>query len=247
MRAGALGVSALLHAIFLVFGFGAATGAIVSGGGGSQVGDVGVVNVSLEGSQGVAKAAAPPTDQLAFLYRQALSQQTELYANDQKQPQHESVQHLFDTIDAAAKAKGDPENRDQSTAVSSHGESRTVSAADHSRRGDHDALAQADGPGASASAGGLWGQIEPCWNDMPDVSRVPVTLDITIDDQGGIAVPPRIVRPNGSAPTEQRLISESRALAAIAACVPYRSLGGLAAKRRYLVQFAPSKPRGAAG
>lgn len=245
-RAVAVGVSLGLHAVFLIFGFGAATGALVSGGGGAQTGDVRVVSISLAGSPGAqARTADPQADRLAFLYREVRSEQSELSADNQQQPpHHETVQSLFAAIDAAAATKGDPENTKPATAANSHGESADVNASDKSRRGDHDAPVQADGPGASASVGAIWGQIEPCWRSMPDVSRVPVTLEITLNDRGGIAVPPKIVRPDISAPNEQRLVSEARALAAIAACVPYHSVDLFGDQRRFTVRFMASHAGG---
>lgn len=72
-----------------------------------------------------------------------------------------------------------------------------------------------------ASAGDLWGQIKPCWDQLPSVSIVSVTLVIKLDNEGRIAKPPQIVRPRGAALDERRLIAEALALAAVTACTPY--------------------------
>lgn len=74
-----------------------------------------------------------------------------------------------------------------------------------------------------ASAGDLWGQVEPCWRRLAGRSTVPVTLEVTLDGKGGLAGPPRIVRPEGGRPSEQRLLAEARALEAIRACLPYNT------------------------
>jgi hypothetical protein len=77
------------------------------------------------------------------------------------------------------------------------------------------------GSAADSSSGSLWGQVKPCWSRLPDRSTVPVTLEVILNDEGRLALPPRIIRPSNAAPDQQRLIAEARALTAIASCVPY--------------------------
>ena len=93
-----------------------------------------------------------------------------------------------------------------------------------------------DGPD---SAGSLWAQIEPCWRRMPGVAKVAVTLDITLNSAGRLKTPPQIIRPGSRVADEAALSAEARALAAVAACGPYRlglfSIGS--ATRR--VRFTP--------
>ena len=72
---------------------------------------------------------------------------------------------------------------------------------------------------------------------MPAVSSDPVTLEVTIDSHGGVAVPPRILRGSGTR-DERQLISEARALAAISACVPYRGESSAGPQGKFKVEFA---------
>lgn len=77
------------------------------------------------------------------------------------------------------------------------------------------------------SLGTLWRQIEVCWKRLPQTSAVPVTLEISLTADGRLAKPPRILRPDPRAPSEERLVSEARALEAISACLPYADTQGL--------------------
>ncbi|MBI5938950.1 MAG: hypothetical protein HY859_00845 [Caulobacterales bacterium] len=64
-----------------------------------------------------------------------------------------------------------------------------------------------------------------------------MTLEVTLDSQGGLAGPPRILRPNGGRPSEQQLLAEAQALEAIRARLPYRTAGLPGLGRRYRVGF----------
>ena len=72
------------------------------------------------------------------------------------------------------------------------------------------------------SRGSLAGQIESCWTRLSGRSAVPVTLVVIVGARGQITVPPEIVRPAHAALDETRLLSEERAIRALAGCVPYR-------------------------
>lgn len=93
---------------------------------------------------------------------------------------------------------------------------------------------------ASAGAGSLWGFLEPCWRRLPGRSSVPVTLEVALDSRGLISTPPKILRPSNAPPTEDRLVAEARALAALSECLPYHgpdSVGGAP----IAVEFAASR------
>ena len=92
--------------------------------------------------------------------------------------------------------------------------------------------------GTSGSTGGLWGRIEPCWRDLGSGSTVPVTLEVALDPDGRISIPPKILR-GPIAADEARLRAESRALAALSACLP-RSGAGFGG-RVYTLEFKASR------
>jgi hypothetical protein len=131
--------------------------------------------------------------------------------------------------------------------------SRGQGAAVHDRggRADLDALldpatseakskgAQTKAKSADASSGALWGAIEPCWKQQKGASRVPVTIEISLNGLGQLAKPPTIIRPVGAQLDEARLVSEARAIGAIAACAPLHvaQLGSDARSMR--VEFRP--------
>jgi hypothetical protein len=76
------------------------------------------------------------------------------------------------------------------------------------------------GSGRSGTPSGLWGAMESCWRSLPAHSSLPVTLDVTLDFEGRIAVPPKIIRVSGVPIDEPHLQAEAQALAALSACVP---------------------------
>ena len=67
----------------------------------------------------------------------------------------------------------------------------------------------------------LWAAIAPCWRRMSDDTTLPVDLIVTFGPDGGLAVPPVIDRDPKAPLDSQRLISESRAIQALAACGAY--------------------------
>lgn len=233
----ALALSFVFHCFVLMLAFGGATGSIVSGGSGSDRGDIDAVTISLASLAG-GEAGARPRDenqQLAFLYRKVLAADTELSASDRRQPPHEDLQKLLDAIDNAAGPSGAATGHERSDVGSE--DLQAANSKGRTRLGKPDRAAPADGPGTAPTSGALWGEIEPCWRRLPGVSAVPVTLEITLDASGRIARPPRIDRPTKSRPDEQRLLSEARALAALAACVPYRAVETLGT-RDFSIHFS---------
>jgi hypothetical protein len=216
--------------------FGASGGALVSSGAGAESGHQDAVAVSLARlAGGRAAAADPQTQALAALYQKVLSERGEVAADDHRQTPHDRVQRLFDALDRAA-GQGAGSSKWNGT-----GADDATSQAKSAKQGDQVVKNTGDGPGATASAGKLWGAIEPCWRAVPQVSRVPVTLIIMLDEGGRVSAPPLIVRPDMSQPDETRLISEARALAAVSACVPYHSADFLGGQRRFTVQFGVTR------
>jgi hypothetical protein len=100
----------------------------------------------------------------------------------------------------------------------------------------HDADGEAAG---SMSTGKLWGAIEPCWRNLGARGRVPVVLEVALDNTGDLRTPPRVIRSTTALINEPRLQAEASALAAIAACVPRGDLklGG----KTYRLEF-PAAP-----
>lgn len=95
----------------------------------------------------------------------------------------------------------------------------------------------ADGQaGASASSGGLWGRIEPCWRTSANRSKVPVTLEVAIDGSGNLSKPPRILR-DAAGNDERQLAAEAAALAALSACLPRGDVAF--GNRIYRLEFRP--------
>ena len=194
------------------------------------------ITISLAGIKGSRQAQPQQSDaQLQLLYRKVLSERAEVYASDKRQPrQQASLAKLFDAIEHEHSGAGG-----QGSTGHDQGADSPAGKPDAKARNAARAPQPQDGPGATASSGDLWGEIEPCWRRLPDQSRVRVTLDIELDDSGRIARPPTIVRPTDAAPNETRLIAEARALAAITACVPYHSEALLGGRRGFRVDFIP--------
>ncbi|ESQ90229.1 hypothetical protein ABAC460_10800 [Asticcacaulis sp. AC460] len=72
----------------------------------------------------------------------------------------------------------------------------------------------------------LWAAIAPCWRKVLDEHTVPVTLEVTFSAGGGLAEPPVILRGEASASDPKRLVSESKAIQALAECGAYPMAGG---------------------
>ncbi|MDR3509241.1 MAG: hypothetical protein P4L64_15210 [Caulobacteraceae bacterium] len=227
---GAWITSILFHVGLFILCFATLKGAAVSGGAGMEAGVPDAIVVSLAGLRGGARASAPPSQAaLNAIFQHIRDEQSPIQASPDKTSPRTSLDKLFDVIDQQRSA------HDRSQANAAHGQGTsdldrggTGSAKDGSPSTDRDKLGKAGaaksatGPGSASSTGNdLWGQIAPCWGRLPQVSTVPVTLEITLNAKGLIATPPKIVRPGSGAPDERRLISEARALAAVTACVPY--------------------------
>jgi hypothetical protein len=244
-RAAATATSLLIHAVILLFVTASLGGAVVSGGAGTPDGDAGAVFVTLSGLKGGgAPKEAHSTAELAALFQKVRDQQSPLAIDTAKPQPKASLDKLFNDIDREHAPKTDPAKRagQGDTDRGGAGAGATgVKTAVPDRQGRPSAAKDADGPGAAASSGALWGQIAPCWRSMPGVSTVPVTLEIKLNGGGLIAVPPRILRPAAAAPDERRLLSEARALAAVTACAPYHGVDITSGKGIFRVDFVPGR------
>jgi hypothetical protein len=68
---------------------------------------------------------------------------------------------------------------------------------------------------------------------------LPVALEITLDENGRLSLPPKILRPVSASADERRLAAEARAIAAVAACVPYSAPGIVTGGGVFKVDFKP--------
>jgi hypothetical protein len=231
--------SVVLHLGLLILAVGSAGGALVTGGAGGAP-EESAITISLAGLAGSRQASATPEqERLKILYAKALQQQSDVYASQEKPADKGSLAKLFDAIESAHGGSADKDGANGQGDAGRHnggGMKGTTAETDQ----PSESKARAVGAGTASSSGGLWGQIEPCWKQMPSKSLVPVTLQIELDDRGQIARPPQIVRPNTTAPDQRRLVAEARALAAISACLPYRMETLTGNQRDFTVSFAPS-------
>lgn len=78
------------------------------------------------------------------------------------------------------------------------------------------------GDGAAA-AGTFAASLEQCWRSLPGRSLVPVTLVVSINEQGMFAAPPQVLRPESAQLTTARMASEDRAIRALAKCLPNKA------------------------
>jgi hypothetical protein len=244
--AAALVASLIFHAAIFTLLFGSLKGGPVTGGGASGETDseAHTITISLAGLRGAPhEATAAPADDMQALFAKIRSEQSTLAASDTPTPPRGNVAKLFDVVEPDSKAV-DTANGGAGRADVDQGGRGATAAVDANARADPGAKGQGPhhvaGPGSDASAGKLWLQIRPCWSQLPNVSSVPVTLEISLNDQGRIAVPPKIMRESTGAPDQARLIAEARALTAVTACVPYHPAALSGSTRLFRVEFGAS-------
>ncbi len=229
-QAAAWIASILFHVLLFVLCFSSLRGAAVSGGVGTDTGVPQAYWVSLAGLHGgVASSSASSQAELNTIFQRIRDQQSQIQSDPQTPAPKASLDKLFDAIDQQRSAR----DRTQIDAGQGRGDSQLdrggsgsaidgTQAKQPEKQGQTGAAQNVRGPGSAASTGdGLWGQIAPCWGRLPQVATVPVTLEITLNTKGQIATPPKIIRPGKTTPSDERLISEARALAAVSACMPY--------------------------
>lgn len=238
----AITASTALHLVFALSIFASASGVISGGMPDARYGDA--VEITLSGFEGATAPAASSAQQseLEGLFQRVRAMQSDLNAQDRPAEQRSDLAALFDEIgqehartakSAAGQAQTDAAGRRGAGVDRTGEEAKDGATSAAARSGEHN---------QDASSGDLWGQIEPCWRKMPENSTVPVTLDVTLNDRGALAVPPRIIRPMAAALTDQRLVAEARAVAAVAACAPLQTpLSG--EKRTFRIVFMPTASR----
>ena len=91
----------------------------------------------------------------------------------------------------------------------------------------------------------IYDQIYPCWggvSDLDDPSRLLVSVEIVVLEDGTFAGPPTILRPaqieDGDA---DMAMAVERALAAVEGCKPY-AIPGVRAPLPVTINFGPLKP-----
>ncbi len=225
-----LGVSAALHLILFGLFFLSARGAMVSGGAGQTEPTPPAIWISLEGAPGAARSAATPSqDQLDLLLRRVMAEQASALPQQDHPAVHASLSQLMAELQREQAARDPAEGgagEGGAGKVDRGGAADAGAAqAQPARTGAPRSPAQASGPGAAASSGALWGQVEPCWRKLPGVSALPVSLEVTLTAKGIIGAPPHVLRPSDATPDTPRLIAEARAIAALTACTPYHGAG----------------------
>lgn len=237
-RAAAVGIAVAVHLVFLLGIVAAGSGTLIKGAQ-ARLGEGDSVEVMLSGWEGAAARARKGVDQPATaesrlndLMERLRAVNSPLYVTPQKtSPPAGGLASLFDAP-ATADGKGKQGEGAGAAGRRDDGGDRADTALS-SRVGD--------AASGNSSAGGLWSQIEPCWNRLPMRSAMPVTLEISLSGDGRLAKPPRILRPDIRRPEEDRLVAEARALQAISACLPYGGAQGLG--RTQQVVFPSSRSR----
>lgn len=226
--AGAVSVG--LHLLLVLVFLGSHPGGVLASGGETvepvepyfEVSLAGLAHDDPEGAQ-AAQAA-----EMQELLKQLRQIQTDAAIPVPPPTRQQSLDDLFKAVETerADRARGQspPSGRSDQDAGGRGADPAAPDRASKPRPGPTSQAARNPTP-SSAGAGDLWGFLEPCWKKLPGRSLVPVTLEVTLNAQGTISVPPRIVRPDGAPITDARLISEARALAALGACLPYKGKG----------------------
>jgi hypothetical protein len=176
------------------------------------------------------------------LYRQIRDEQSPLTSTTEKRdPDRTSSKDLLDAVDDQHPTKaGEQASGKANIDRGGTGSDLTGSKTDQTDKQPKGPSQASSGAGGRGSPGGLWGQIKPCWDKL-GAAAVPVSLEIVLDRNGKIATPPRIIRPNAAAPDVKRLLSEARALAAVAACMPYHGSVSANATTVFRVDFTPHR------
>lgn len=241
------GGAVALHLALLYAFLGSSPGGVLAAGGGAATAETvePYIVLSLSGlhrADAPSAAPNPSTDEArrvqAMLARMRDVQPQVVIASDPSAPRA-SLSALLDAVqreraarDAASSAKSNRDNGGQGA----DDQAPDVKPRDKAGRRASAQNANQASPGSSA----LWGFLEPCWRKLPGRSAVPVTLEVSLNSQGTISIPPKIVRPANASLNEARLVAEARALAALSACLPYYGKDA-AAGAPINVEFAASR------
>jgi hypothetical protein len=224
----------LVHGLIFLAIIASASGSQIALGAGAGVGDKEAYVVSLEGLSGsslpFARRRQQPQPQrqderMAALFHKLTNADTPSQPTPTAPSRSNSkLIDLFSpqpTENQPSDTHGDGKQRGDNGEGADHG---------NGKGGQHtpDAVKVAEvGAGDGVPSGGTFpGQVERCWRKLPGHAAVPVVLEVTLNNRGLIAAPPRIIRPSGAQLDERRLISEERAIRALASCVPYRGASG---------------------
>ncbi len=235
VRVGAALISVLLHVAFVGAALWSATSFSLAGGAGAAGGEGDAVVVSLVGPIGrdgrladadtaARSAAAARLDALLLKVR---ADQPEALPVDKPQPRQGDLGQLFDQIaqSHAPSRAGQGDNGQAARAAKPSGAQASGAASQAAEHGDK-----------GHATGDMWAQIQPCWRPQ---TAVAVMLEVVIDGQGRLVVPPRILRPANARLDETRLVAEARAVQAVAACAPFRSGLPLFGRATYRFAFTP--------
>jgi hypothetical protein len=222
----------VIHVGFALAVLWSANGSSFSGGAGASGGDGDAVMVSLVGPTGQkvgpdAPSAAEQAQFDALMQRVREPTPDALPVDDDRR--RGDAGKLLDEIAKAHGGGGEGgDAAQQQSAGAAQKKGRSVEGA-ASERGDK-----------GHAQGDVWGELQTCWK--PEAG-VPVTLEVVIDSHGGLALPPKVLRPQGAVLSVERLRAEVRAIQAVAGCAPFRSGVPMSGVRTYRFEFAA---RGAA-
>ena len=216
-------IAVAMHTGLLLAIFGTANGpaSLASQGqtGGGEAGpftQVALINLGSEESPALDSTTPAPTPTLEQMLLRLQSDDLPVEIEAPRPDPPKDPKSLFKAIEA--------ERLRRQNQNSARPESKAAQAA-RSQSEDRAALDEAQGqddaPMSNPGGNGLWGFLEPCWRKLPGRSNAAVTLKFTLDYRGRIAAPPTIIRPSAAPPSEERLISEARAIAALGQCLPY--------------------------
>jgi hypothetical protein len=209
--------------------------------------DKNAIVVSLAGLSGRASASSqsrpktPETqqdDRMQDIFKR-LTQEDPRGASNGRGPKAKDASKLLDDVDAPPDErehkKSDSRERGDGGSGSNKGDSRG-----NDTHGAPVKTAEIGGDGAP-SAGSFPGEVEHCWKRLPGFSDVPVMLEVALNDRGLIARPPKILRPPAAVLDERRLISEERAIRALAMCVPYHARLVIGTEQVFRLDFRRSR------
>lgn len=212
----ALAASTGLHFLAFFAMFATASGDIISGTPGGGYGGP-AFEVTLVGPL---SSAAAQSDSATDAEMQSLFAKLKIAPADNADPVATNASGEFSKMAELLRNRpSDNANEGRDTANRSPQETAEEATNEHARS-SRTVQASAVHSGTDSSTGGLAGQIAPCWRELSGNVNEDVTLVVVLDATGHLARAPEILRDSNERPTERRLSAESKALAALAACLP---------------------------
>jgi hypothetical protein len=215
-----------------------------AGGAGAEGGDGQAVTVTLVGPMGGstgqnrASAAARSSAELSTLLNRFRDVPSPIAASD-RPSRSGDADKLFKEI---SQSQGDASEDRKAKPNPGQGAGEGGQAGQSSKANGKDSHAKAvqgvaDERGDEGHVNGdMWSQLQTCWR--PE-ARVPITLEIVIDNAGRLALPPKILRPLGAPVDERRLHAEALAIQAVGDCAPFRSGAPVFGRKTYRFAFNP--------